>query len=121
MLGSPRHEHHPYLEIVTPELDKTCKLYGALWDVQFSDPIADLGNARTAKRPDGTLIGIRAPMAEHEEPIVRTYVAVPDVQAAAKAAESQGALIAYAPTKQGDYGTFCIVIHDGLQLGLWQA
>lgn len=59
-------------------------------------------------------------MAEHEAPILRTYVAVPDIQKAAKAAESQGAMIAYAPTKQGEYGTFCIVIQDELQHGLWQ-
>lgn len=110
-----------YLEVVTHEVDSTCALYASLWDISFGEPVADLGQARTAKRPDGTLIGVRKPMAEHEAPIVRTYVEVKDIQAAAKSAEKQGAMIAYAPTKQGESGTFCIVIHDGLQHGFWQA
>lgn len=110
-----------YLEVVTNEVESTCALYASLWDLGFGEPVADLGNARTAKRADGTLIGVRKPMADHEAPIVRTYVEVQDIQAAAKSAEQNGAMVAYAPTKQGDAGTFCIVIHDGLQHGFWQA
>lgn len=110
-----------YLEIVTNELDATCAMYGALWGVRFGEPVADLGQARTTKRPDGTLVGIRKPMAEHESPIVRSYLAVEDIAAAARTAEAQGAMVAYPPTQQGDYGTFAIVILDGVQHGLWQA
>lgn len=109
-----------YLEVVTNELDSTCAFYGAMWGLSFGEEIAALGQARTAKRPDGTLVGIRKPMAEHEAPIIRSYVAVDDIAVAAKAAEEQGAMIAYPPTKQGDYGTFAIVILDGVQHGLWQ-
>ena len=109
-----------YLEVVTNELDATCALYGALWGVRFGEAVAALGQARTAERPDGTLVGIRKPMAEHEAPIIRSYVAVEDIAAAAKAAEAQGAMVAYPPTVQGEYGTFAIVLLDGVQHGLWQ-
>lgn len=110
-----------YLEIVTNELEATCAFYGSLWDLSFGDAVADLGQARTAKRPDGTLVGIRKPLAEHDAPIVRSYVAVKDIKNATQAAEAQGAVVAYAPTEQGEYGTFAIVILDGVQHGLWQA
>lgn len=109
-----------YLEIVSPEVESSA-LYQALWKLDFGEAVADLGNARTAKRADGTLIGVRKPLADHEEPIIRHYMEVSDIEAAAKKAEQQGAMIAYPPTKQGDQGHFCILIHDGLQLGLWQA
>ena len=109
-----------YLEVVTNELDSTCALYEALWGVSFGEAVADLGHARTAKRPDGTLVGVRKPMADHEAPIMRSYVAVDDIATAAKAAEEHGAMVAYPPTEQGEYGTFAIVILDGVQHGLWQ-
>lgn len=110
-----------YLEIVTNELDATCSFYEALWGLSFSDEIAELGKARTVKRPDGTLVGVRKPLADHDAPIVRAYLAVEDIAAAAKHAEGQGAVVAYPPTKQGEFGTFCIVILDGVQQGFWQA
>lgn len=109
-----------YLEVVTDDLDTTCAMYAALFDVSFGEPVADLGGARTATRSDGTVIGIRTPLADHEAPIVRSYLAVDDVEAAAKAAEANGGMVAYAPTKQGDYGTFAIIIAGGVQHGLWQ-
>lgn len=110
-----------YLEIVTNELDATCALYQSLRELNFGEAVAEMGHARIAKVADGSLIGIRKPLAEHDAPIVRSYIEVSDIEAAAKAAESQGAVIAYAPTKQGEYGTFCILIQNGLQHGLWQA
>ncbi len=109
-----------YLEVVTNEIDATCALYGALWGVTFGEAVAELGQARTARHSDGTVIGVRKPMAEHEAPIIRSYVSVDDIAAAAKAAEEQGATIAYPPTEQGEHGTFAIVILDGVQHGLWQ-
>lgn len=109
-----------YLEIVTPDVDSTCGLYEQLLGVTFGPADAALGQARTARKDDGTLIGVRAPMAEHEQPIVRTYLHVDDIEHASKAAEAAGAMIAYPPTKQGDRGTFAIVIKDDIQHGLWQ-
>ena len=31
-----------------------------------------------------------------------------------------GAIVAYPPTRQGARGTFAIVLHAGVQHGLWQ-
>ena len=70
--------------------------------------------------PDGSIVRIRAPLADHESPIMRTYVAVEDIAQAVKAAEARGALIAYPPTKQGGAGTFAIFIEGGVQHGLWE-
>ena len=63
---------------------------------------------------------MRAPLAEHEQPIVRTYMAVDDIQAAVEQAEAAGAVIAYPPTQQGDTGTWAIYILGDIQMGLWQ-
>jgi predicted enzyme related to lactoylglutathione lyase len=88
--------------------------------LSFGPPDPDLGQARVATRVDGALVGIRAPLAAHEQPIMRTYVAVEDIQQAVKAAEEQGATVAYPPTRQGRWGTFAIVIQGGVEHGLWE-
>jgi predicted enzyme related to lactoylglutathione lyase len=46
-------------------------------------------------------VGIRKPLAVHEQPIVRNYLAVEDIQRAVKKAEEYGATVAYPPTRQG--------------------
>jgi predicted enzyme related to lactoylglutathione lyase len=109
-----------YLEIVSNDVETLAALYERVHGLSFSAPDPDLGNARVATRPDGTLVGIRKPLASHEEPIVRTYLAVEDIQKALKDAEASGAVVAYPPTRQGGRGTFAIVFHGGVQHGLWQ-
>ena len=79
-----------------------------------------LGLARVAEAADGLLIGVRAPLAEHETPIVRTYYEVADIAQAVAAAEAAGAVIAYPPTRQGDTGTWAIYFLGDIQIGLWQ-
>ena len=73
-----------YLEIVTPDVDAVCATYARLCGVTFGEPEAALGNARTASLPDGGKIGVRAPMHEAEEPVVRPYLLVDDVEAAGR-------------------------------------
>ena len=51
---------------------------------------------------------------------MRTYFAVEDIQQAVKKAEESGATIAYPPTRQGNQGTFAIVIQGDVEHGLWQ-
>jgi len=109
-----------YLEIVSNDVDTLTALYQRVHGLSFSAPDPDLGHAHVATRADGTLIGIRKPLAAHEQPIMRTYLAVEDIQQAVKKAEDSGAIIAYPPTQQGERGTFAIVIHGGVQHGLWQ-
>jgi predicted enzyme related to lactoylglutathione lyase len=109
-----------YLEIVSTDVDAVTGLYERTCGLSFGPPDPDLGQARVATRPDGTLVGIRAPLAEHEQSIVRTYLAVDDIQRAVKKAEEHGAIVAYPPTAQGKRGTFAIVVQGGVQHGLWQ-
>ena len=109
-----------YLEIVSNDVDTLIGLYEHMHGLSFGPPDPDLGQARVAARADGTLVGIRKPLAAHEQPIMRTYLAVEHIQQAVKQAEDSGATIAYPPTRQGQRGTFAIVIQGDVQHGLWQ-
>ena len=109
-----------YLEIVSNDVDALIGLYERMHGLSFGPPDPDLGQARVATRADGTLVGIRKPLAAHEQPIMRTYLAVDDIEQAVKTAEDAGALVAYPPTRQGQWGTFAIVIQGDVQHGLWQ-
>ncbi len=109
-----------YLEIVTPEVDEVCAVYAAANGLEFGDPVPELGNARTASLPGGGLVGVRAPLRPDEEPVVRPYWLVDDIEAAVAAAEEAGAMIAHPPLEIPGYGTFAIYIVGGVQHGLWQ-
>jgi predicted enzyme related to lactoylglutathione lyase len=109
-----------YVEVVSNDVDALSELYERLHGLSFGPPDADLGQARVATQADGTLVGIRKPLAGHEQPIMRTYLVVEDIRQAVKKAEDTGATIAYPPTRQGQRGTFAIVIQGDVQHGLWQ-
>ena len=109
-----------YLEIVTPDVEETCAALARLHGVAFGAPEAGLGNARTARLGDGGTVGVRAPMHETEEPVVRPYLLVADIEAAAKAAEASGGSIAHPPLEIPGHGTFAIYFQGGIQYGLWQ-
>ena len=109
-----------YLEFVTQKVGETCSALAAIHRVEFGEPVAELGNARTAKLASGNRFAVRAPMAEHEQPIVRAYMLVDNVEAAVKQAESAGATIAHPPMKIPGQGTFAIYVLGGTQHGLWQ-
>jgi predicted enzyme related to lactoylglutathione lyase len=109
-----------YLEIVSNDVAAQCAALERVHGLSFGSEVADLGQARVAEAPDGSLIGVRAPLAQHEQPIVRTYLEVDDIAQAVKEAEAAGAMIAYPPTQQGDTGTWAIYILGDVQIGLWQ-
>lgn len=110
-----------YLEIVTPLVDETCEALAAAHGVVFGEPIAEFGQARIANLKDGGRIGVRAPMRESEDPIVRPYLLVDDIKAAVTAVEQAGAKVAMPPTHiPGGHGTFSIYILGGIEHGLWQ-
>jgi predicted enzyme related to lactoylglutathione lyase len=109
-----------YLEIVSNDVDALTALYQRMYGLSFGAPDPDLGQARVATRADGTLVGIRKPLAAHEEPIMRTYLEVQDIEQAVKKAEDSGATVAYPPTRQVQRGTFAIVCQGDVQHGLWQ-
>jgi predicted enzyme related to lactoylglutathione lyase len=109
-----------YLEIVTPDVDEVCAVYAAANGLEFGEPDAGLGNARTAPLPGGGMVGVRAPLRASEEPVVRPYWLVEDIEAAVAAAEDAGAVIAHPPLEIPGHGTFAIYIVGGTQHGLWQ-
>ena len=109
-----------YLEVVTPSMNETCDVLAKAHGVVFGDPIAELGNARTADLKDGGRIGVRAPMHDAERPVVRPYVLVADVKAALEAAEKAGAKVAVPPMEIPGQGTIAIYVLGGIEHGLWQ-
>lgn len=109
-----------YLEIVTEKVDAVCAAYTAANGLQFGDADPGLGNARTAALPGGGLVGVRAPMRESEESVVRPYWLVDDIESAVAAAVDAGGEVAHPPMEIPGHGTFAIYIQGGVQHGLWQ-
>ncbi len=109
-----------YLEIVAMDVEAVVALHERLFGLAFGTPEADLGQARVARQPDGSLIGVRAPLADSETPIVRAYLAVENIEAAVAAAQQAGGTLAYGPERQGAWGRFAICFLGGAQHGFWQ-
>lgn len=109
-----------YLEIVTKQVDAVCATYAAANKVQFGEPDAALGNARTAALPGGGLVGVRAPLRATEQPVVRPYWLVDDIEAAVAAAVDAGGALALPPMEIPGHGTCAIYIQGGIDHGLWQ-
>ena len=108
-----------YLEIVTPNPDAICGKLAAQHGVTFADPEAMLGGSRVAELSNGGRIGVRAPIGP-EQPAMRPYLLVADIEAASKAAEAAGAEFAMHATEIPGQGFFAIYFLDGLEYGLWQ-
>ncbi|MEM6625516.1 MAG: hydroxylase [Pseudomonadota bacterium] len=109
-----------YLEIVTPKVDETCAALAAQRGVTFSNPEPMLGNARVAELSGGGRIGVRAPLRDDENPVVRPYMRVDDIEAASQAAEAQGAEFAMRATDIPGQGKFAIYFLGGIEHGLWE-
>ena len=109
-----------YLEIVTPNVDEVCNTYQRLYGVTFSEAVPSLGGARTAQLEGGGMLGIRPPLQPDEEPVVRPYVLVEDIEQAVAAAAEAGAKIALPPMELPGHGKCAIVIQGGIHHGLWQ-
>jgi len=108
-----------YLEIVTHSVNETCEILAKANGVTFSEPVAELGDARTAPLKGGWRIGVRAPLGQ-EQPVVRPYVLVDDIHAAVKAAEAAGAEMLMPPTETPGLCTFAIYYLGKVEHGLWQ-
>jgi predicted enzyme related to lactoylglutathione lyase len=109
-----------YLEIVTEDVESVCAAYSAAGGVEFGAPDPGLGQARTATMPDGSLLGVRAPLHEAEEPVVRPYWLVEDIETALAEATAAGGEVAHPPLEIPGHGTFAIYFLGGNQHGLWQ-
>jgi len=109
-----------FLEIVTCDVEKHMKILSASQSLSFTGPVAEFGNAMVAEAPGGGRISVRAPMHEQEDSAIRPYMLTDDIEAAVKAAEDAGAMIAMAPTPVPGQGSFAIYFIDEAQHGLWQ-
>jgi len=109
-----------YLEIVTKEVDAVCAAYASSLSLQFGKPDPGLGGARTASLADGGLVGVRAPLRTNEDPVVRPYWLVADIEAAVAAVVQAGGTIAVPPMEIPGHGTFAIYLQGGNDHGLWQ-
>lgn len=109
-----------YLEIVTPDVDAVCATYEQIHGVTFGGGDPALGGARTAELAGGGMIGVRPPLRDTEEPVVRPYMLVEDIKAAVDAAEGAGAEVAIASMELEGRGTCAIVVQGGIDIGLWE-
>lgn len=109
-----------YLEIVTRDVDAVSAAYASAFDVRFGEPDAGLGGARVASLAGGGLVGVRAPLRETEEPVVRPYWLVSDMDAAVAAVVQAGGKIAHPPMEIPGHGRFAIYLQGGNDHGLWQ-
>ena len=112
--------HIRYLEIVTPDVEGTLSVLENSSGVTFSNPVAELGNARVADIPGGGQISVRAPMHDAETPVTRTYFLTDDIEAATEAAVAAGAELAHPPLEIPGRGTFSIFFRGENQFGYWQ-
>jgi len=109
-----------YLEIVSHDVNAVCKAYETVHAVSFSVPDEFLGGARTCALPDGSMVGVRGPLRETEEPVVRPYWLVDDIDQAVSKVEAAGAEIAMPPMEIPGKGKFAIYILGSNDHGLWQ-
>lgn len=109
-----------YLEIVSKDVESVCAAYEAANGVRFGVPDPGLGHARTAPLAGGGLVGVRAPLRTTEEPVVRPYWLVADIEAAVAAVVQAGGFVAVEPTPIPGHGTFAIYLQGGNDHGLWQ-
>ncbi len=109
-----------YLEIVASDVDAVCRAYEAVYGVSFDAPEASLGGARTAGLPDGGIVGVRGTLHETEEPVIRPYWLVDDIEAALARVVGEGGKVAHPPLEIQGRGTFAIYIQGSVHHGLWQ-
>ena len=109
-----------YLEIVTPDVEGTISIFETSNNAKFSDPLAELGNARVARMPDGGQISVRAPLHADEDPVTRTYFLTEDIETATERAVAAGAELAHPVMDIPGQGKFSIFFHGKNQFGYWQ-
>ena len=109
-----------YLEIVSPDADAICAEYEAIQNVKFGEPQELLGGARTCKLADGGIVGVRGPLRDTEDSVVRPYWLVENMEKAISIVKAEGAEIAVPPLEIPGLGTFAIYIKGGIDHGFWK-
>lgn len=109
-----------YLEIVSTDVEAICRAYEVAHNVTFKAPDEALGGARTVTLSSGSIVSVRGLLGDVEQPIVRPYWLVDNIEEALATAVAQGAEVAHSPLEIPGKGTFAIYIQGGIEHGLWQ-
>ncbi len=109
-----------YLELVTSDVEGTCRMYSDVFDYSFGDPVPELGLARVASLPNGSWCGIRMPLSPEERPIMKAYYRVADLDVAVREVAGLGARILLESMLLEGWGKIAIFEMGGIQQGLWQ-
>ncbi|MEM1154534.1 MAG: hydroxylase [Pseudomonadota bacterium] len=109
-----------YLEIVSNDVEAIRQTYEASHSVSFGEPDELLGGARTCILSDGSIVGVRSPLRDTEDPVVRPYWLVDDINLAVSKAEKAGAQIAMPPMEIPGKGKFAIYLVGGNDHGFWE-
>jgi predicted enzyme related to lactoylglutathione lyase len=109
-----------YIEIVTSDVEAVCQLYSKAHNWVFHPQDAKLGGAFVAELPGGSLCGVRMPLSAHEEPLVRIYMQVPDIEQSVQKASDLGAEILLESMDLEGHGKIAIYRLGGIEHGLWQ-
>ncbi len=109
-----------YLEVVTHEVKATCRSYEAALGMKFEGTDDALGGAIIGRLPDGSMLGVRGLLSEVEEPVIRPYWLVGDIERAVQEVKDDGAEILHPPQELPDKGWFAIYSIGSVHHGLWQ-
>ncbi|MDT5068461.1 MAG: uncharacterized protein QOK02_4616 [Mycobacterium sp.] len=113
-----------WVDTVAHDLDEAKRFYAGLFDWTFTDaiPAEAPGNYLIADI-DGKDVAAIASAESADEPITwRTYIAVDDADATAKAVDAAGGTVTLAPVDAGPGGRLAVCVDPrGAEFRLWQA
>lgn len=113
-----------WIDIVAHELDEAKRFYAGLFDWTFTDaiPAEAPGNYLIATIGGEDVAAIASPDSDDEAVTWRTYIAVDDADATAKAVDAAGGTVTLAPVDAGPGGRLAVCVDPrGAEFRLWQA
>ncbi|MDT5107031.1 MAG: uncharacterized protein QOI25_4544 [Mycobacterium sp.] len=113
-----------WVDTVAHDLDEAKRFYAGLFDWTFTDAIpADApGNYLIATFGGDDVAALSSAEADDEVVAWRTYIAVDDADATAKAVEAGGGTVTVAPVDAGPGGRLAVCVDPrGAEFRLWQA
>jgi predicted enzyme related to lactoylglutathione lyase len=113
-----------WVDTVAHDLDESRRFYAGLFDWTFTDAIpADApGNYLIATIDGQDVAAIASAESDDEAVTWRTYIAVDDADATAKAVEAAGGTVSLAPVDAGPGGRLAVCVDPrGAEFRLWQA
>lgn len=113
-----------WVDTVAHDLDESRRFYAGLFDWTFTDAVpADApGNYLIATLGGEDVAAISSPESDDEPVTWRTYIAVDDADATAKAVEAGGGAVTVPPVDAGPGGRLAVCVDPrGAEFRLWQA